>query len=248
MDQHLFWSCLAIGFGAQFVAGCLGMGYSVTISSVLLSMGISPSVTSASVHTSEVVNRLLSGLAHYRYGNVEPRIFKQLALYGMAGAFIGAFVVVYMPVSVMRPLVAAGLLIMGLRILLSAFRQLPVTVVQRTRLGLLGFVGGLVDVIGGGGWGPVVTATLILQGKATNLVVGSINFAKFFVAVVESVTLLVLLKSPNWLMIAGLIGGGALAAPVAAYACSRVPKRLLTLLVGCLVSVLSLRTLVRALG
>ena len=235
-----------LGFVAQSIGSCLGMAYSVTCSSVLLAMGIPPAMASATVHSSEVVNRLLSGLSHFRYGNVDAAIFKRLALYGSLGAFIGAFVVVYLPVTIMRPIIASMLLIMGIRILLTGLGK-PEIRKRETRLAPLGFIGGLVDVIGGGGWGPVVTSTLVLRGNQTHMVVGSINLAKFFVAVVESVTLILLLKVPQWNIIAGLIVGGALAAPLAAWSCRKVPPRALTVLVGILVCALSIRTLVKAL-
>lgn len=237
---------ILIGFVAQTVGSSLGMAYSVTCSSVLLAMGISPAMVSASVHTSEVVNRLVSGLSHFRFGNVDPDIFKRLAIYGMLGAFVGAFVVTSVPVTVMRPLIAGLLLIMGARILLTGIRQ-PEIRRRDTRLGPLGFLGGFVDVIGGGGWGPVVTTTLVLRGIQTHIVVGSINFAKFFVAVVESATLIILLKTPQWNIIAGLITGGIIAAPMAAWSCRKVPPRILTILVGALVCALSARTLIKAL-
>lgn len=235
-----------LGFAAQTVGSSLGMAYSVTCSTVLLAVGIPPAMTSATVHTSEVANRLFSGLSHFRYGNVDTAMFKRLALFGSLGACIGAFVVVYLPVQVMRPVIAGMLLIMGMRILLSAF-GLPEIRIRETRIGALGFVGGLIDVIGGGGWGPVVTSTLILRGNQSHIVVGSINFAKFFVAVVESLTLILLLKVPEWRIIAGLIAGGALAAPMAARLCRRIPPRTLTILVGLLICILSTRTLIKAL-
>jgi len=245
LDPHFFFSIL-IGFAAQTAGSALGMAYSVTCSSVLLAMGISPALVSASVHSSEVVNRLVSGISHFRFGNVDTRIFRQLALFGMLGAFIGAFVVTSMPVAIMRPVIAAMLLFMGGRILLTGIRQ-PEIRKRDTRLGPLGFLGGFVDVIGGGGWGPVVTATLVLRGNQTHMVVGSINFAKFFVAVVESATLIILLKTPQWNIIAGLIVGGVLAAPMAAWSCRKIPARALKILVGTLVCALSIRTLLKAL-
>lgn len=245
LDSQFLFSIL-IGFAAQTVGSSLGMAYSVTCSSVLLAMGISPAMVSASVHTSEVVNRLVSGLSHFRFGNVDPKIFKKLALYGMLGAFIGAFVLTSLPVKLMRPMIAGMLLLMGLRILLTGLWQ-PKIRHRETRLGPLGFIGGFVDVIGGGGWGPVVTSTLIMRGNQTHIVVGSINFAKFFVAVVESATLIILLKTPQWDIIAGLITGGVLAAPMAAWSCRKIPPRVMTTLVGALVCALSIRTLVRAL-
>ena len=246
LSDPAFSYSVLLGFAAQSIGSSLGMAYSVTCSSVLLAMGIPPAMASATVHSSEVVNRLLSGLSHFRFGNVDASIFKRLALYGALGAFIGAFVVVFLPVKVMRPIIACILLIMGLRILFSAFSQ-PELHKRETRLAPLGFIGGLVDVIGGGGWGPVVTSTLILRGNQAHMVIGSINFAKFFVAIVESLTLILLLKVPQWNIIAGLIAGGALAAPLAAWSCRKVPPRALTVLVGLLVCALSIRTLVKAL-
>lgn len=242
----LFLKSVLLGFCAQMVGSSLGMAYSVTCSSVLLAMGISPAMVSASVHSSEVINRLASGLSHFRFGNIDVPVFKKLALYGMAGALCGAFVVTSLPVTIMRPLVAAILLLMGLRILRMAYCD-GVRVKKPTRLGALGFAGGVVDVIGGGGWGPVVTSTLILRGNDAHMVVGSINFAKFFVAAVEATALLLLLRSPQWAIITGLIAGGLLAAPLGAWGCRRVPARLLTILVGVLVCGLSIRTLVKAL-
>jgi len=241
----LFLKSILLGFCAQLVGSSLGMAYSVTCSSVLLAMGIPPAMVSASVHSSEVMNRLVSGLSHFRFGNIDIPVFKQLAMYGMAGALCGAFVVTSVPVTILRPMVAAILLLMGMRILRMAVFTGP-SAIKATRLGPLGFAGGLVDVIGGGGWGPVVTSTLILRGNTAHVVVGSINFAKFFVAVVESSALLILLKCPQWTIIAGLITGGLFATPLAAWGCRRLPAQVLTLLVGLLVCGLSLRTMIKA--
>ena len=244
-DKYFLFS-IVLGSIAQAVGSSLGMAYSVTCSSVLLAMGISPAMVSVSVHTSEVVNRLVSGLSHLRIGNFCTDLFKSLAIYGMLGAFAGAFVVTSLPVEIMRPMIAVLLLIMGARMLLAEIWKQNIHQ-KATRLGILGFVGGFVDVIGGGGWGPVVTSTLVLRGNKTHIVVGSINFAKFFVAVVESATLIVLLKSPQWNIIAGLMIGGILSAPLAAWSCRKLSQRILTVLVGVLVCVLSIRTLFRSL-
>lgn len=238
-------SGILIGFAAQMFGSCLGMAYSVTCSTVLLSMGFPPAIVSVTVHFSEVVNRLLSGLSHFRFGNVDPKIFKRLAIFGAIGAFLGAFVVVYMPVKIMRPFIAFMLLLMGLRIILTNYRQVRAEP-KETKLGPLGFIGGLVDVIGGGGWGPVVTSTLVLRGNKTHMVVGSINFAKLFVAVVESTTLILLLQTPRWDIILGLICGGAFASPLAAWSCRKTPPRILATFVGILVCAISIRTLVKA--
>ena len=165
----------------------------------------------------------------------------------MAGAFCGAFVVFWTPVKVIKPIVALFLLFMGLRILLMGRGDNRVPSKKSTLpVGPLGFFGGMIDVIGGGGWGPVVTSTLVLRGDNPQIVIGTINFAKFFVAIVESVTLLTLLKSPQWYIIGGLIVGGTVAAPLSASLCRKLPPHLLMLLVGALVCGLSLRTLLKA--
>lgn len=246
LTDHLLIAGFFLGFCAQMIGSSLGMAYSVTCSSVLLAMGFPPAVTSATVHTSEVVNRLSSGLSHFRFGNVDSAIFKQLALAGMAGALCGALVVTSLPLALLRPMVACILLLMGLRILRMACFAGQVEP-RATRLTWLGFTGGVVDVVGGGGWGPVVASTLVLRGNATHLVVGSVNFAKFFVAVVESVVLLALVKIPQWSIICGLVAGGLLASPLAAWGCRKLPPRTLMVMVGILVCGLSIRTLVKVL-
>lgn len=221
------------------------MGYSVTSTSCLLALGIPPALSSTCVHTSEIVNRLMAGVSHFRYGNVDPALFKKLAVSGMIGAVLGAFVVTSLPTGILKPCIALFLLIMGLRIfLLSA----PTVLEKPRTTGLvpLGFAGGFADVIGGGGWGPIVAANLMVRGNSSRSVVGSVNFAKFFVSMAESASLLLLLKAPRWDIILAMIIGGTLAAPLGASFCSRMPPRLLTKLVGALICVLSLRTLYRS--
>lgn len=246
VDQ-VFWSAILIGFVAQSLT--MGIATSTVSTAALLACGISPAVASASVHTSEVVNRLVAGLSHLRLGNVDRALFRHLATYGMAGAFCGAFVVAYAPVRLLTPLIASFLLLMGARILLMGARGARQTATQRRVIHLpsLGVTGGFVDVIAGGGWGPLVSSTLFLQGRQPQLVIGSLNLAKFFVAVVESVTLLTLLNSPHWGAIGGLITGGVLAAPLSAVLCNRLPPRLLMVLVGLLICTLSVRTLLKTL-
>jgi len=241
-----FIACLGIGFAAQMVGSSLGMAYSITCSSILLTMGIPPAMTSATVHTSEVVNRLFSGLSHFRYGNVDTAIFRKLAFFGSLGAVLGAVLVTKIPVTMMRPLAAFVLLIMGIRVLFMGLGRFEIHR-RNTQLAPLGFIGGFVDVIGGGGWGPVVTSTLLIRGNMHHIVVGSINFAKFFVALAESAALIIMLKTVQWNIIAGLIGGGMLAAPLAAFSCRKIPRRAAMIMVGTLVCGLSTRTLFKAL-
>ena len=223
------------------------MGYSVTSTSCLLALGVPPALSSTCVHTSEVVNRLMAGISHFRYGNVDSALFKKLAMSGMVGAVCGAFVVTSLPAEILKPCIASFLLLMGLRILLMG-AAVTTGKPRSTRLIPLGLVGGFADVIGGGGWGPIVAANLMIKGNAGRVVVGSVNFAKFFVSVAESASLLLLLKSPRWDIISAMIIGGTIAAPLGASFCSKLPPRLLMKLVGTLICVLSLRTLYRSLS
>ncbi|MBU5636070.1 sulfite exporter TauE/SafE family protein [Geomonas sp. Red69] len=236
-----------IGFLGQMVGSSMGMGYGVTSTSILLAMGVPPAVSSVSVHSSEVVNRLLSGLSHYRYGNVDPGLFKKLAAGGVAGALAGALIVTSLPVKVLVPGISCFLILMGVRILLMGLGK-AASVAKPIPLLPLGVAGGVVDVIGGGGWGPMVTATLMLRGTAGRVTVGSVNFAKFFVALAESASLFLLLRSPDWTVILGMIAGGAVAAPIAAAMCSRISPRIMMLFIGTLICALSVRTIFRALA
>lgn len=244
--HHLFLFCMMLGFVAQLISSSLGMAYSITCSSVLLVAGVPPVMSSATVHASEVVNRLLSGISHVRFGTLDRTMTIKLAIFGSLGAFAGAFLLNAMPVVSMRVIIACMLFVFGVRILVTGFSLVPKQV-RTTNLGALGCIGGFVDVIGGGGWGPVVTATLLLRGNQPGKVIGSINFAKFFVAVVESATLMLLLKTPQWTIIGGLVSGGAIAAPMGAWACRHLPSRSMNIMVGVLVSGLSIITLLKTL-
>jgi uncharacterized membrane protein YfcA len=233
---------VAAGFAAQLVDGTLGMAYGVTASTLLLGMGIPPAVTSATVHAAECVTTGASAVSHHAFGNVRGELFRRLAVPGMAGAAIGAYVLSSVPGEALRPYVAMYLLAMGGVILLKAFREFPPRTVT-THLASLGFGGALVDALGGGGWGPIVASTLIARGNDARQAVGSVNAAEFFVTLAASVTFLLMLGITHWQVVAGLALGGLPAAPIGAWACSRLPLKPLMAGVGVLVILLSLRTL-----
>ncbi|MGQ9585619.1 MAG: sulfite exporter TauE/SafE family protein, partial [Anaerolineae bacterium] len=182
---------VAVGFVAQIVDGALGMAYGVTSTSFLLGLGIpfiTPAVASASVHASEIFTTAVSGLSHLRFGNVDRSLFKRLLIPGVIGGALGAYVLTAVPGRLIKPFVALYLMAMGLLILRRAFqkkKESPLT----TRFVLpLGIIGGFFDAIGGGGWGPIVTSTLVARGKNPRFAVGSVNLAEFFVTLAESVT------------------------------------------------------------
>lgn len=230
------------GFIAQLIDGVLGMGYGVSATSLLLSLGVSPAVSSASVHTAETVATGFSAWSHYRYGNVVWSLAKRLLIPGAIGAIIGAFILTQIPGETIRPFIAVYLLLMGVLILVKAFRRRP-PAESHAHLGPLGFAGGFFDAIGGGGWGPIVVGTLLARGNEPRTTISSVNVAEFFVTLAASLTFFLTIGLAAWKPIAGLALGGALAAPLAAKLAGRIPARPLMIGVGVFVIVLSLRTL-----
>jgi len=237
-----------VGFVAQLVDGAAGMAYGLIATSVLLSMGVAPATASASVHAAEVFTTGASGLAHWRAGNVIPGLVRRLALPGMVGGAIGAFVLSDMPVAWMRPVVSAYLLAMGALILWRACRAPTPPPRHPPRVIALGLGGGFLDAVGGGGWGALVTSTLIGRGDLPRTAIGSANAAEFFVATTITAAFIGTIGLELWPAILGLMIGGVLAAPLAALITKRMPARPLMIAVGLVISLLALRGLGRASG
>ena len=230
-----------IGFVAQMIDGAIGMTYGVFSNSFLLSMGVPPALASASIHTAEVFTTLASGVSHLKLGNVDKKIFRNLIIPGVIGGCLGAYVLSSAPVSYMKIIVNIYLLIIGAVITIKAIRFTFSGKPSFKGIGLLGGLGGFLDAVGGGGWGPIVTSTLIARNHNPKLVIGSVNIAEFFVTIIESVTFFMALGMVDWKIILGLVLGGLIAAPFAAYVCKKLPSRLLMALVGILLMFLTLR-------
>lgn len=234
---------VGVGFAAQMIDGALGMAYGVTSTTLLLGRGILPGAASAAVHAAEMVTTAVSGLSHLAFRNVDRELFLRLVVPGVIGAAVGAYILSALPGDRIRPFVAAYLLVMGLLILWKAgrgdIRPRKVT----TKIRRLGLVGGFFDAIGGGGWGPIVTSTLVARGHEPRYTIGSVNAAEFFVTVSACVTFFLTVGFGYWPIIIGLVIGGVAAAPLAAYLCRRVPTRLLMVLVGVLICLTSVRTI-----
>jgi uncharacterized membrane protein YfcA len=239
---------VAVGFAAQMVDGAVGMAYGLSGTSVLLSFGIPPATASASVHAAEVFTTGISGAAHWRFGNVQWSIVKKLAIPGMIGGALGAYVLTAIPVEIIKPIVTGYLLLMGAWIVWRGFRSNARAGEPPSWVAPLGFGGGFLDAAGGGGWGPIVTSTLLGQGGTPRYTIGSVNAAEFFVTVVISATFLGTIGLELWPIIAGLILGGAMAAPIAAYVAKTIPDRPLMILVGVVIILLSVRGLLQVLG
>ncbi len=249
MDLNIF-VYIIVGFIAQLIDGALGMAYGVSSTTFLLSLGVSPAVASASVHTAEVFTTAVSGASHWKFGNVDKQLVKRLLIPGVLGGIVGAYILTSIPGNVIKPFIAFYLVIMGIRILWKVIRRsTPVrTEMTPKRLIPLASAGGFFDAIGGGGWGPIVTSTLVANGHHPRFTIGSVNLSEFFVTLAEAATFFTLLGVVHWQVIVGLLIGGVLAAPMAAFACKKIPCRALMLIVGLVITGLSVRTIFLALA
>jgi uncharacterized protein len=238
------WIFIGVGFLAQMIDGALGMAYGVSSNAFLLSIGTPPAVASASVHAAEVVITAVSGVSHWRFGNIDKHLFLRLIFPGIIGAVIGAYVLTSLPGDVIRPYINAYLLVMGLIILRKALIMQKRSPKPVTRfVSPLGFVGGFFDALGGGGWGPIVTTTLVARGNSPRTTIGSVNASEFFVTLAQSIVFILTIGLSHWNVILGLLIGGVIAAPFAAFMTRRLPTRLLMIMVGVLISALSIRGL-----
>ena len=243
IPKEFYWM-LAIGFFAQMVDGALGMGYGLTSSTLMLGMGIKLPSISGSIHTAEMFSSAMSGYSHYKYGNVNKKMLLYLAVPGVIGAVSGSLLLIYLGneyENLAKGLMATYTLIMGYRITRLAFKKIMVK--QKTHIGRLGFFGGMMDAFGGGGWGPIVTSTLLSKGRKTNYVIGTVSMAEFFVTLSAAIVFFSSLGVSNIEIILGLIIGGVLAAPIAARLAGKMPRKTALILVALLLIVSSARNL-----
>ena len=241
LDENILLFILA-GFVAQLIDGALGMAYGVTATSFLLSFGMSPAVSSASVHASEVFTSGVSGLMHLKFGNVNSKLFKNLLIPGVIGAILGAYLLTSLEDynQYIMPIVSAYTLILGIIIIRKALQKKR-SRKKVKRLFPLAAAGGFLDSIGGGGWGPIVSSTLIANGKNPRYTIGSVNLAEFFVALASSFTFIATIGFTHWSVILGLIIGGVIAAPIGAFMANKIPTKPMMLFVGILIIITSLK-------
>lgn len=244
LQSKTFWVAVAIGFAAQLIDGALGMAYGLSATSFLLSTGASPAVASASVHIAEVFTTGLSGISHIRFGNVRWTLFVRLLLPGALGSLLGVLVVTQFDSDWLKQVIAVYLMIMGVYIFCRAIWGRLVIQQAMRHVGKLAFVGGFVDSSAGGGWGPVVTTSLIGAGHDPRTTIGSVNLAEFFLTLVTAASFSLVITSSPWLTVAGLVVGGLLAAPLAAVVCRFVRPRVLMAGVGGLIVSLGLWNLI----
>ena len=243
---------IALGFFAQLVDGALGMAYGLIATTVLLSIGTPPALASASVHAAEVVTTGLAGASHVWHKNVDWHLFKRLAPAGVVGGVIGAYILVGLPENVVKVFITLYLITMTAlitrRILKNKKAQEGSQAQRERKLSTVpvGAAGGFFDAIGGGGWGPLVTSTLLARGDHPRQSIGTSSLSEFFLTVSISVAFLLTLDvSEYWTVVLGLIIGGAMAAPLAGLLSKILAPRTLMIMVALVIAVLSVYNLVR---
>jgi len=230
------------------IDGALGMAYGVSCNTFLLSVGVAPAIAAASVKTAEVFTTGVSGISHFRLGNVDKKLFYRLVFPGVLGGILGAYLLTRLNGDKIKPYISAYLIIMGIVIIRKAFRRPVHQEEKHHHVSLLGFFGAFMDAIGGGGWGPIVTSTLLAGGREPRTAIGSVNTSEFFVTIAQAITFVSLLgfeQGPlgvkNGPVVLGLILGGVIAAPFAAYIAKHIPAKNLMITVGTLIILLSFR-------
>lgn len=245
-SKILLW--ILIGFIAQLVDGSLGMAYGVTTTTFLLSFGISPAVASASMHASEIFTTGTSSLVYLRYKNINGKLFRSLLIPGAAGAIIGACTVSLLKEKMIyvKPFIAVYTLVLGVLIIRKAIGAKRNQKRKIRRVGVLAATGGFLDSVGGGGWGPIVTTTLVAGGRDLRYSIGSAHAAKFFVALISSITFFFMIGIEHWTIILGLVTGGMIAAPFSIWMSTRISVRNGLILVGLVVIIISIQVLIKA--
>ena len=239
-----------VGFGAQIVDGALGMAYGVLSSSALLALGVPPSHASASVHAAEIFTTATSAGSHITHKNVDWKLFWPLAITGVIGGVLGAYVLTSFDGAKIKPIIVVYLGIMGCVILWRAWKGAGSKPISPKLAAPLGLIGGFCDAAGGGGWGPTVTSTLVGSGASPRHAVGTVNTAEFLVTTAASVTFLISLLTGHWVdgagigkhltAVIGLLIGGVIAAPLAGKMTKHIPVRAFTWAVGGLVVLLAI--------
>ena len=241
--METFLICLVVGIAAQLIDGTLGMAYGVSCSTFLRTAGISSAMSSACVHVAEIFTTLASGISHFSMKNVNVSLLLRLALPGVLGGCLGAYVLTSFDDRILSPLISAYLVVMGIVIVSKMFKKMDAG--KEKKIGFwvcpLALAGGFSDSLGGGGWGPVVTSTLVAANHDVRKTIGSVNTAEFFVTLGESVVFLLILPDLSAFLpsILGLVIGGVIAAPLGAVLCKKLPVKPLLGIVGGVIIVIN---------
>ena len=233
----------AIGVFAQLVDGTLGMGYGATSTSFLLAYGIPPAVSSTGVHVAEMFTTGASAVSHHKFGNINKKLVRHLLIPGVLGSITGAYLLSdVIDGDVIKPFIAVYMIVLAIIIIKKALVK-NIVKKKTKRLDVLASFGGFMDSVGGGGWGPIVTSTLLGRGRNPRYTIGSVNAAEFAVSFASGVTFMIFGGISGWQVIIGLILGGVIAAPLAAFLVNKIQRKPMMIAVGILIIILSLRTL-----
>jgi uncharacterized membrane protein YfcA len=251
MDTFQFLDILpfvGVGFAAQVVDGALGMAFGVLSNTLLISLGVAPAAASAGVHTVESFTTCVSGISHIAHRNVDWKLLARLTIPGMIGAGLGAYVLTHIDGATAKPFVLGYLTLIGLFLAWRGFRYPPQHRPPRV-IEPLGLAGGFLDAAGGGGWGPVVTGNLLVQGAEPRKTIGTVNTAEFLVTLTASITFVAALGWAAFTVATlGLLIGGVLAAPLGAWLVKRIPAKPMLIAVGVLLTLTSLYGVYRSLA
>ncbi|WP_289664714.1 sulfite exporter TauE/SafE family protein [Flavobacterium panacagri] len=233
----------AIGVFAQLVDGTLGMGYGATSTSFLLAYGVPPVVSSTAVHVSEMFTTGASAVSHHRFGNINKKLVKHLLIPGVLGSITGAYLLSdVIDGDVIKPFIAVYMIVLAVIIIRKALKK-NIVKKKTKKLGFLAVFGGFMDSVGGGGWGPIVTSTLLGRGRNPRYTIGSVSAAEFAISFASGITFMLFGGIHGWQVIIGLILGGVISAPLAAFLVNKIKRKPMMVAVGVLIIVLSLKTL-----
>lgn len=239
-----FFTFAAVGLAAQLIDGAIGMAFKVLASSLLLGMGVPPAVASTCVHAAGTFTSLASAISHWTLGNLDRPLVLRLALPGLVGGIAGAMVLASVPAETIRPWVSLYLVAMAGFILWTVVRPALRPTPAPGRQAGTALAGGFLDAVGGGGWGPIVTSSLVGGGIEPRIAIGSSNIAELAVTATIAGTLVLTVGAAHWPIVAGLVAGGVVAAPFAALAARYAPERALKVAVGLVVLGLGCRALI----
>ena len=239
---------VAVGFAAQMIDGALGMAFGVISTTLLVSIGVPPAAASAGVHTVETFTTGVSGISHVIHKNVDWKLLARLAIPGVIGGVLGAYVLTQIDAEIAKPFVLTYLAAIGAFLMWRGFHYPPEHKAPKI-VEPLGLAGGFLDAAGGGGWGPVVTGNLLVQGTEPRRTIGTVNTAEFILTVSISITFIATLGWAAFTVATlGLLIGGVIAAPLGAWAAKIAPPKVLLVLVGIVLTLTSAYGVYRALA
>jgi uncharacterized membrane protein YfcA len=246
-----------IGFIAQMIDGALGMAYGASSMTMLTSYGVTSSIANSCVKLSEVFTTSASGFSHWKLGNINKKLVKNLIIPGVIGAIFGAILIAYVDSiesvskKFVKPVISIYILMLGIYIIFKALRKKEKKK-KTEKLGALAAFGGFMDAAGGGGWGPIVTSTLISKGRNPKYTIGSVNLSEFFIALTSAIIITLIIGLEEWQVgggikvVLGLIVGGIVAAPMGALLASRIKAKPMMLTVGTLIIIVNLINIYKA--